>query len=122
MATVRSKGNKTTELKLISIFRAAKIVGWRRNRPLPGKPDFVFLRERVAVFVDGCFWHGCPRHGRVPKSNVSYWLKKMARNKTRDRLVNRLLKKLGWKVVRFWEHALKNPASIARKIGAARGA
>jgi len=122
MSAVRSRGNKDTELKLISICRASKITGWRRNRPLPGKPDFAFPRERLAVFVDGCFWHGCPMHGRTPNSNKAYWVPKLKRNRARDLHVNQLLKKRGWRVIRFWEHALKTPASIARKIISARNA
>ena len=78
MSRVRSRGNRSTELRMISIFRAHGISGWRRNRPVFGRPDFVFPVERVAVFVDGCFWHGCPWHGcpwhgRVPASNVAFW-------------------------------------------------
>ena len=73
MAAVRSKGNRATELKLISILRANGITGWRRNQGLPGKPDFVFRKERLAVFVDGCFWHGCPKHGEIPETNKQYW-------------------------------------------------
>jgi DNA mismatch endonuclease (patch repair protein) len=65
MAAVKSTNNKNTELKLISIFRTNKIIGWRRAQRLPGNPDFVFHRERLAVFVDGCFWHGCKRHCRI---------------------------------------------------------
>src|SRR5208282_440535 len=89
MAAIRSRGNKDTELKLASILRAARITGWRRHQSLPGKPDFVFRRERLALFVDGCFWHGCPRHGRQPGTNTAYWAKKLSRNKGRDRSVSR---------------------------------
>ena len=80
MAAIRSEGNKDTELKLASILRAHGIKGWHRHQPLPGKPDFVFLKQRVAVFVDGCFWHGCKKHSRLPKSNVAYWQAKLGRN------------------------------------------
>ena len=73
MSRVRSRGNRSTELRMISIFRSYGISGWRRNRPVFGRPDFVFPAGRVAVFVDGCFWHGCPWHGRVPASNVAFW-------------------------------------------------
>ena len=69
MAAIRSRGNKDTELKLATILRAAHITGWRRHQPIPGRPDFVFRRARLAIFVDGCFWHGCPKHGRKPGSN-----------------------------------------------------
>ena len=116
MAAIRSKGNKDTELRLVSILRNSRIKGWRRHRPLPGKPDFVFPKQKLAVFVDGCFWHGCRWHLRMPRSNRAYWKRKIARNKTRDRKTNRLLRKAGWVVVRFWEHALLAPESVAKRI------
>jgi len=72
MAAIRSDGNKDTELKLASILRAQKIKGRRRHFHLPGKPDFIFLKQRLAVFVDGCFWHGCPEHRRNPGFNRRY--------------------------------------------------
>lgn len=106
MACVRSSGNKDTEFHLMSLFRAHHITGWRRNYPCFGKPDFVFPKLRIAVFVDGCFWHGCPRHYRRPKSRRSFWDAKIARNKARDREVGRKLRATGWRVVRVWEHAL----------------
>lgn len=119
MAAVRSTGNKATELKLISIFRANGITGWRRNQHLAGKPDFVFRRERVAVFVDGCFWHGCRRHCRTPRSHRSYWQRKIARNVARDRSTTRALRASGWRVVRVWEHSLKTPRPVAERIKSA---
>src|SRR5580700_1063132 len=89
MAAIRSRGNKDTELKLASIMRAKRITGWRRNERLTGQPDFVFRRERLALFVDGCFWHGCPKHLRMPRSNEKYWRQKLARNQRRDGIVTR---------------------------------
>jgi len=106
MSRVRSTGNKDTELKLVALFRQHGITGWRRNCKAFGKPDFVFHAERVAIFVDGCFWHGCPLHGRMPKSNKKYWHEKILRNKRRDRKVSRTLRNEGWHVIRIWEHAL----------------
>lgn len=106
MARVRGAGNRSTELRLVALFRAEGIVGWRRGVNLPGKPDFVFRRQRVAVFVDGCFWHGCPRHGALPQSHREYWRAKIARNRKRDREVGRLLRAAGWRVLRLWEHDL----------------
>jgi DNA mismatch endonuclease (patch repair protein) len=106
MALIRGFGNKRTELRLIAIFRAHGITGWRRRQPVVGRPDFVFPRERLAVFVDGCFWHGCPKHATWPKQNAAFWRAKILRNQARDREVNRLLKKAGWRVLRIWEHAL----------------
>jgi DNA mismatch endonuclease, patch repair protein len=116
MAAIRSKGNKDTELRLVALFRASRITGWRRAQRLPGKPDFVFRRQRLAVFVDGCFWHGCPKHGRQPGSNAGYWLTKLARNRERDRDVCRALRKLGWTVIRLWEHDLAAPARVTGRI------
>jgi DNA mismatch endonuclease (patch repair protein) len=81
MATIRSKGNKDTELKFAAILRAHGVTGWRRHYRLRGKPDFVFPRERLAIFVDGCFWHACPKHGRKPGSNRDYWVPKLERNR-----------------------------------------
>lgn len=106
MARIRGSGNKDTELRLMALFREHKITGWRRNRrAVFGRPDFVFPKERVAVFVDGCFWHrhpGC-RFAYVPKSRLDFWLRKFEQNVARDRLVTRTLRKLGWKVIRVWE-------------------
>lgn len=116
MAAVKSKGNKATELKLISIFRANKILGWRRNRKIEGKPDFVFQQERVALFVDGCFWHGCPIHCRRPISNRSYWLQKITRNQKRDVAIQKKLREMGWQVLRIWEHELRFPDTLAQRI------
>lgn len=85
--------------------------------PLPGRrarPDIVFTRQRLAVFIDGCFWHGCPKHGSEPKTNRDYWLPKLAENKERDREHNRLLRAAGWEVVRIWEHT--PPAEAAAEI------
>jgi DNA mismatch endonuclease (patch repair protein) len=117
MSRIRSQGNKDTEVALANIFRRHKITGWRRNQKIFGKPDFVFRRERLAVFVDGCFWHGCPRHATKPKSNRSYWRRKLTRNKTRDKLVTRMLRKAGWHVFRIWECDLTgHPESCIRRI------
>jgi DNA mismatch endonuclease, patch repair protein len=119
MAAIKSKGNRDTELRLISIFRANGITGWRRNHKLPGKPDFTFLGERLVVFVDGCFWHGCPRHCRMPKSRRDFWFPKIKRNKMRDRKVNGLLRKAGWKVLRVWEHELGKSTQLNAKLARA---
>ena len=106
MSRIRSRGNKATELALIRIFRAHDIKGWRRHQPLFGKPDFAFPKLRLAVFVDGCFWHGCPLHATKPKSNGAFWRKKLATNRARDRLVTRALRQADWRVLRIWEHEL----------------
>jgi DNA mismatch endonuclease (patch repair protein) len=106
MARIRSTGNKSTELRLVAILRSEGITGWRRNQPVFGRPDFVFKAARVAVFVDGCFWHACPRCFRRPQSNNGYWDDKFQRNQRRDREVNRELRRLGWRVLRIWAHEL----------------
>lgn len=116
MSLIRSSGNKATELRLIEIFREYGITGWLRNRKLPGKPDFTFRRERIVVFVDGCFWHGCPKCYKRPASNQEYWDDKIVANRKRDRLVNRELKSLGWQVVRVWQHQLSNPERFVTKL------
>lgn len=109
MAKVRGKGNQSTELVMVRLFREAHLVGWRRHLPLAGRPDFCFVRRRVVVFVDGCFWHGCPKCYRRPKTNKKFWDTKRETNMARDRKVNRELKRLGWAVIRIFEHELKNP-------------
>ena len=116
MSRIRGRGNKDTELALTKIFRRFGIKGWRRNQKVFGKPDFVFPKLKLAVFVDGCFWHGCPRHGTKPKQNAAFWAKKLAANKARDRLVTRTLRKAGWQVVRLWEHSLRNPERVAQDL------
>jgi DNA mismatch endonuclease (patch repair protein) len=116
MAAIRSRGNKATELKLASILRAAGISGWRRHQSQPGHPDFIFRRQRLAVFVDGCFWHGCRWHCRMPVGNRSYWKKKITRNVLRDQATNKLLRRAGWRVLRIWGHSLRSPRDIASKV------
>lgn len=116
MAQVRSKGNKSTELKVVRLLRQHRITGWRRHLPLAGRPDFAFPKAKIAVFIDGCFWHGCPRCYREPKSSVEYWQGKVARNKERDTKVSMELKGKGWRVLRVWECELKNPARMLRDL------
>ena len=118
MAAIRSRGNKRTELKLVSILRTHGITGWRRHQLLPGRPDFVFPRQRLAIFVDGCFWHGCPSHLQRPRQNALYWKAKIAMNLARDRKVDRELPKLGWNVIRIWEHSLKSERRILSRLKA----
>jgi len=116
MSRVRGSGNKATELRLIAIFRANRIRGWRRRSRIFGKPDFVFPKEKIAVFVDGCFWHGCPRHGSMPQTNQDFWQQKLKRNRQRDLLVNKTLKKQGWTLLRLWQHELRTPEHVVRRV------
>ena len=106
MAKVKGRGNKSTELKLIKLFKEHSVKGWRRNYPLAGSPDFVFFKPRLAIFVDGCFWHGCKDHCRIPESNRNYWIEKIDKNLKRDKRINKELKEKKWNVIRIWEHEL----------------
>ncbi|MEJ5277457.1 MAG: very short patch repair endonuclease [Thermogemmata sp.] len=142
MARIRSRGNRDTELALARLLRAHGLKGWRRHVkvPLQRAPrgrgsragvvqiDFVFPGPQVAVFVDGCFWHGCPRHSpparwlkkssmplvarespgaqRTPRTGKAFWRRKLAANMARDRFVSRQLRRQGWCVIRVWEHEL----------------
>lgn len=114
MAQIRSKGNLSTEKKLEQLFRRERLIGWRRKTDLPGKPDFVFPKQKLAIFVDGCFWHGHPTRCRLPKTNTSYWAEKILRNRLRDRIVTRSIKNRGWKVLRIWEHLIEHPETLAK--------
>ena len=135
MSRIRGKGNKSTEHALASLFRKAGLNGWRRHVAIKLKlgprvatrlgkahlivrPDFVFTRERVAVFVDGCFWHRCPLHSKVPESNREFWEPKLSRNVERDRLQDRELRKAGWKPRRIWEHCFGANCLNGRKDSA----
>ncbi len=147
MSRIRSRGNRDTELALMRVFRTNGITGWRRHLPIriaergirnrtarlaevslrvqrsalrvrSVRPDFVFPKLRLALFVDGCFWHACPMHTTKPRSNAAFWRKKFAANKARDRLVTRTLRKKGWRVLRIWEHELarKREGRLLRRI------
>lgn len=85
------------------------------------RADIVFTRWRVAVFIDGCFWHGCPEHGTVPAGNREYWAPKLERNVARDRETNAMARAEGWAVVRIWEHEMP-VAAVERILDALRGA
>lgn len=116
MLQVKSFGNKSTELKLISLFKTHKIIGWRRNYKIFGKPDFVFPQKKIAIFVDGCFWHGHNCRNTSPEDNKAYWVKKISKNILRDKEVSERLMSLGWTVIRIWECELKNPKILDDKI------
>jgi len=118
MAAVRSSGNRSTEQNFVKLLARIGAHGWRRNYPLYGRPDFVFPKLRLAVFVDGCFWHGCREHHRRPTSNRKYWTRKIARNQARDRQTTTLLRTRGWVVLRVWEHELRqeNQSALVRRL------
>ena len=98
------------------LLRQNKITGWRRHFPVPGRPDFAFPRSKVALFIDGCFWHGCSRCNRTPHSSRAFWQGKIERNKKRDASVSRQLRKNGWKVARIKECELKQPERVSARI------
>lgn len=116
MQNIRSKGTEPEriimrELKKQNIYFAKHV------ETLPGKPDIVFRKRKIAVFVDSDFWHGHPKRCIMPKSNRKYWAQKIEGNKQRDKTVNRTLKKEGWKIIRLWENDIKrNSASSVKRI------
>lgn len=116
MLKVKSKRNKSTELKLIKYFRENGITGWRRNYTLIGRPDFVFPKQRIVVFTDGCFWHGHNCRNLKPQDNKNYWTKKIKGNKNRDKEVTARLTDNNWTVIRIWECELKNNKKIRKKL------
>lgn len=116
MSAIRGRGNKTTERAMAKALRKAGIVGWRRHARIAGRPDFIFPKYRLAIFVDGCFWHGCPTCYRPPRRNKTFWAEKLQRNCQRDRHVSASLRRSGWTVVRFWEHVLATPEIAVRRV------
>lgn len=113
MRAVRGKGNRTTEARLRAILTRAGIRGWRmQTKEVPGKPDFYFPDARVAIFCDGCFWHGCPHCGHVPSKNNRFWKAKISRNKQRDEEKQLRLEEAGVLVLRLWEHELQGDLGL----------
>lgn len=115
MSRVKSSGNKSTEVRLVKLFKEMGLKGWRRNYRVKGKPDFVFLRAKTAVFADGCFWHGHPCRNIKPEANAEFWRAKIERNMKRDREVNEIFLARGWKVIRIWECELRGKGEKARE-------
>ena len=118
MKAVKSRNTKTTELKMIQIFKEFHVTGWRRTYPLIGKPDFVFPKKRIVVFVDGCFWHGHDCRNVTPSANADFWNAKRAYNKHHDEIVTETLIQKKWRVIRIWECELKkkNRELLLQKI------
>ena len=119
MSRIRKRGSRSTERRLRAYLARSGVRGWRMHADdLPGKPDFYFPEPRVAVFVDGCFWHTCPRCKiRRPRSNEAYWGPKLERNRRRDRTVSSALRRRGWLVLRIWEHELREtPDRVVARI------
>lgn len=108
MKGVRGKGNRTTEALFRAGLESTGIVGWEMNcSSIKGRPDFFFPKERIAVFLDGCFWHGCDICGHIPKKNHAFWEAKIGRNRERDVKTTAILRRQGISVLRFWEHEIK---------------
>lgn len=111
---------KSTETKIEMKVRTTlwkNGVRYRKNvKKLFGKPDIVIKKEKLVVFIDSCFWHGCKEHCRIPTSNIDYWNKKIQRNIERDLKVTEYYVALGWKVIRAWEHEIKNEHEFQRVI------
>jgi DNA mismatch endonuclease (patch repair protein) len=119
MSLIRGSGNESTEQKAVANLVRSGIHGWRRHdRTILGRPDISFRKERVAVFLDGCFWHGCRHCGRIPKSKLDFWLPKIEGNIRRDSAVCRALKRQGFLVLRIWEHDLGDDGWLIRVIKA----
>lgn len=118
MGAVRGRGNRTTEARFRAMLVSAGIRGWTtKTKGIKGKPDFYFPDSKVAVFLDGCFWHGCPQCGHVPHVNRPFWKAKIQRNQRRDAETDRLLRDGGITTVRFWEHELRNaPKDCIQKL------
>lgn len=120
MSKIRGRGNKSTELRFRSLLRQWGVKGWRSHvDKLPGRPDFILPEKRIAIFLDGCFWHGCRKcsKGRLPMNNKAFWVAKLQGNQARDRKNNRQLKEMGWKVLRVWEHQLeRQPGAVQKRL------
>lgn len=109
MKAVRGRGNRTTEQLFENALVASGILGWEMHaRSIRGCPDFFFPRERIAVFLDGCFWHGCSQCGHIPKKNSEFWTAKFSRNRERDLKITATVRRHGISVLRFWEHQIRD--------------
>lgn len=116
MSRVKSK-NTSLELKFRKMLFDKGLRGYRLNYKLLGKPDIVFTRYNVAIFLDGCFWHKCPKCFKHPSSNKEFWKTKILTNIRRDKKVNKELSLLKYKIIRFWQHEIKdNPEKCYRKV------
>jgi len=116
MGKIKSRNNRTKELRLRMALIREGYSGWVLHPDLPGRPDFFFRREKLAVFVDGCFWHVCKMCGHVPKTRSRFWSAKIDRNRKRDKHTTQTLKSTGIKVLRIWEHSLISRGSLQRAV------
>ena len=112
MRSIKSKGTKLEkEFHSALCSRGIKEID-SHPKDIFGNPDFVHRKAKMAIFLDSCFWHGCPKHCRMPHSNIEYWRKKIERNRKRDKLVTQTLIEKGWLVLRIWEHSLSEEAGF----------
>ena len=107
MSRIRGK-NTGPEVSLRKALWAAGIRGYRIHKKSVRNADIAFMRKRIAIFVDGCFWHGCPEHGTSPKNNAGFWEKKIKGTMERDQRTTAALEQEGWTVLRFWEHSIRS--------------
>ena len=112
MSRIRKQGNKSTETRMVKLLRSHGLIGWRRHLPIPGHPDFAWPKHRLALFVDGCFWHSHDCKRFFPRTHIKYWKNKLVGNAARDRSITRTLRSGGWCVLRVWECNLKNKSRI----------
>lgn len=106
MQNIRSQDTKP-ERVVMNELKKRKIYFAKNVKKITGKPDIVFRRKKVAIFIDSDFWHGHSKYGHIPKTNTEYWKKKIENNQNRDKKVNKILRNEGWKVIRIWEHEIK---------------
>lgn len=116
MRAVRSQGNRSTEWRLRATLVRAGIRGWCVQPALPERPDFLFAADKLAIFVDGCFWHSCGQCGHLPRTRSGFWREKFQLTKVRDDLATRSLQSRGYRVLRLWEHELVEPTKALRRI------
>jgi len=116
MRKVKGKNTKL-EYQVIEILLSHGIKRFKVHQPgILGSPDIVLLKEKIVIFIDSCFWHGCPKHLRMPKTNQKYWNSKIGKNVIRDIRIRAKLRRQGWSVLRIWEHDVRNPLKVVRKI------
>lgn len=117
MGRIKGRGNRSTERKMAALLRAHHIRGWKFHPPdVLGRPDIYFPHLRIAIFLDGCFWHGCRKCFTMPDQNRPFWAEKIKKNIRRDRQVTRILKKKGIQVIRIWEHDLEKGTSHVKNV------
>jgi DNA mismatch endonuclease (patch repair protein) len=117
MSNIRGRGNRSTERRMAAMLRAKAISGWQMHRKdIPGTPDFYFQELHLALFIDGCFWHQCPKCSKMPTQNGTFWNEKLTKNVRRDKRIRRMLNRSGISVIRLWEHDLEHQTRRCRAV------